>query len=99
MAVLPQTGAKHCMSPPKEFHRWPDLRFDSFRCIYILPVLPVLLFRFLTLPSNDAGISFQPKERDKSETIGPSARARLQEHCWIYFYSNCVNLLIMSDVQ
>jgi hypothetical protein len=53
----------------------------------------------LTLPSNDAGISFQPKERDKSETIGPSARARLQEHCWIYFYSNCVNLLIMSDVQ
>jgi hypothetical protein len=63
------------------------------------PGIACSTFSVLTLPPNDAGISFQPKERDKSETIGPSARARLQEHCWIYFYSNCVNLLIMSDVQ
>jgi len=35
---------------------------------------------------NDAGISCQPKKREKSETSGPSARAKLQEHHWTYFY-------------
>src|ERR1700737_1552784 len=35
--------------PPKEFHRRPGLRFDSVRCIYILPALPALLFRFLII--------------------------------------------------